>query len=130
MPYINGYFVMDDTYYTDSHFHIPTYDTLRTTSSTHIHPDSPAMQLSLTPEDLKLILQLLDEYTQPPQISAELTIHVDLAAAQLRLTKDEMEEVMEDQREWMREEKQRHKEGEHTTMETQHWSHRAWDARL
>ena len=29
-------------------------------------------------------------------------------------------EVLEDQREWMREEEQRHEEGEHTTVETQH----------
>jgi hypothetical protein len=57
---------------------------------------------------------------QPPYNLAELTIHTDLAAAQLGLTKDKMEEVLEDQEKWMGEEKWRDKAEELTTTETQH----------
>ncbi|KIM86659.1 hypothetical protein PILCRDRAFT_4561 [Piloderma croceum F 1598] len=86
MPYINGYFIMDDSYYTDSDFYILTYDTLQTTPSTHIHPDSSAAQLSLTLNELTLVLQEqrstypTHHMSQPPSDYAPY-VHPQLVAA-------------------------------------------------
>ena len=78
---------------------------------------------------------ILDDYTEPPPAPTQhegqdyqsvnytqphsdfnLVIHPSSAAAQLGLTREEIQEVLEDQREWMREEEQRHEE----RVETQH----------
>src|ERR1700720_1800778 len=89
------------------------YSPPRMTLSTHIHPDSVAAQLGLTPEELTPILQdqqceyqqheLEYEAAQPPLYLTH-TIHPDSTAAQLGL--EDMEEVLEDQREWMRQEEE------------------------
>src|ERR1700720_2473373 len=78
-----------------------------------IHPDSVAAQLGLTPEELIPILQdqhceyqqeeLEYEAAQPPLYSTH-TIHPDSTAAQLGM--EDMEEVLEDQREGMRQEEE------------------------
>jgi hypothetical protein len=70
-----------------------------------------ATQLSLTPEDLELILwhqqkHLLDEYVQPPLISTKLIIHSGSLAMQLQLTSEDMVEVLTDQIDWMRKEEE------------------------
>src|ERR1700722_17937273 len=106
------------------------YSPPQTTLSTHIHPDSVAAQLGLTPEELTPILQdqqheyqqeeLEYEAAQPPLYFTH-TIHPESTAAQLGLSMEEMEEVLEDQREWMRqeeEEEQRYWEARHTTAGT------------
>jgi hypothetical protein len=57
MPYVNGYFVMDNSHYTNSHFHIPSYSELQTPPELTTHPNSAAAQLGLTPAELAPILQ-------------------------------------------------------------------------
>jgi DNA-binding transcriptional MerR regulator len=89
---------------------------------THIHPDSSATQLGLTPEDIKLILRhqeqyLLDEYAQSLLISAKLIIHPDSSAAQLGLTLEDMEEALTHQEE---QEEQEWRTGRHTIAEQTH----------
>jgi hypothetical protein len=121
---------IDKTQFINTAFYIPTYNELRTAPSTHIHPDSAAAQLRLTPDELTPIIQdqqheyqwheLEWEAAQPPQNFAP-TIHPDLAAAQLGLSMEDLEEVLQDQRDWMRdieEEEQRYREARHTTAET------------
>ena len=72
-------------------------------------------------EELAPILQECENlqivFAQPPPILTRTTTnHPIPATEQLGLTTEEVEEVLEDQREWMREEEQRHEEG----VETQH----------
>jgi len=58
---------------------------------------------------------------QPPPVSAPPTIHPDSAAVRLGLTPEDMEEVLEDQAEWMREEEEEEwRGGGHTTAEENH----------
>ena len=58
---------------------------------------------------------------QPLPVSAPPTIHPDSAAARLGLTPEDMEEVLEDQAEWMREEEEEEwRGGGHTTAEENH----------
>jgi hypothetical protein len=121
MPYVSGYFVMDNYQYTNSNFHIPTYNELRVPPEPVIHPNSAAAQLGLTPKELAPILQECENlqimFAQPlPILTRTTTNHLIPATEQLGLTTEEVEEVLEDQREWMREEEQRHEEG----VETQH----------
>ena len=60
---------------------------------------------------------------QPPPVSAQPTIHPDSVAAWLGLTQEEMEEILADQEEWMREEEEQEwrREG-HTVSEETHQS--------
>jgi hypothetical protein len=125
MPFTDGYFVMDNSYYINSDFHNPSYSELRAPPD-HIHPNSAAAQLGLTPEELAPILQecenLQSVFAQPPPIlTGTTTNHPIPATAQLGLTKDEIEEVLEDQEEWMREEEeQEQRESGHTMAEETH----------
>jgi hypothetical protein len=120
---------INDSQWIHTPLYIPTYNELRITPSTHIHPDSLAAQLDFTPEDLEPILQhqqehLPDEYAQPPLISAKPIIDPDSAAAQLGLTSEDMEEVIADQIEWMREEEEQEWRAEgHTVAEEAHYQH-------
>ncbi|KIM77113.1 hypothetical protein PILCRDRAFT_12291 [Piloderma croceum F 1598] len=121
MPYVNGYFVMDNSHYTNSHFHIPTYNKLQAPPKPVMHPNLAAAELGLTPKELAPILQECENpqiaFAQPPLILTRTTTnHPIPPTEQLGLTAEEVEELLEDQREWMREEEQRHKEG----VETQH----------
>jgi hypothetical protein len=105
---------LDDSQWIKTPLYIPNYHELRTTPSSHIHLDSLAAWLSLTLEELALVLQqqlefLQDEYAQPP---TELTtyrgtpikysqplpnlkpnIHPQPSTIQLGLTPDETREV-------------------------------------
>jgi hypothetical protein len=118
---------IDDSQWIHTPLYIPTYNELWITPSTHIHPDSSATQLSLTLKDLKPILQhqeqyLLDEYAQPPLISAKPIIHPDSSATQLGLTPEDIEEVLTHQEECMREqEEQEWRTGRHTIVEQTHY---------
>ena len=79
---------MENSYYSNTHYHNTTYNPLWTTPSAHIHPDSAAAQLGLTPDALTTILQdqqreyqwheLEYEAAQPPHRFAD-TIHADSA---------------------------------------------------
>ena len=126
---------MENSYYSNTHYHNTTFNPLWTTPSAHIHPDSAAAQLGLTPDELTTILQdqqreyqwheLEYEAAQPPHRFAD-TIHPDSVAAQLGLSLEDMEGILEDQREWMRqeeEEEQRYREARHTTAGTPDQEH-------
>jgi hypothetical protein len=62
MPFINGYFVMDNSHYINLHFHIPAYNELQPPPNTIMHLNSAAAQLGLTPKQLTPILQEQHEY--------------------------------------------------------------------
>jgi len=67
------------------------------------------------------IYQASFECAQPLPISAGPTIHPGSVVAQLGLTPEEMENILADQREWMREdEEQEEREGGHTMAEETH----------
>ena len=112
MPYINGLYVMDNSFYTGSQYQIPAYSPLKMAPSTQIHPNSPAGLLGMTPEELKPILQdqqefLRNEFAQPPPIfTRPTTYHLTPATQQLGPTAEEVEEAEEHHREWMREEEE------------------------
>jgi hypothetical protein len=60
MPFINGIFIMDPSYYTNTPLYIPPYNNSSNNNNyitpDHIHPNSSAAELSLTPEELAPIL--------------------------------------------------------------------------
>jgi hypothetical protein len=107
---------IDDSQFDNTSFYIPTYNELRITRSTHIHPNSSAAQLGLTPSDLEPILQdqreyLQNEYAQPPANQATsyhhntriktppnlaLETQPQTATEQLGLTPEEAREVHEE----------------------------------
>ena len=100
MPFINSIFIMEDSYYTNSPYHIPAYNYPQLLPSTYIHPESAAGQLGPTWVELALILHeqqeyLQDKLAQPPQTFTRPTTHPILATMQLGLTKKEIEEVLE-----------------------------------
>jgi hypothetical protein len=125
MPFTDGYFIMDNSYYINSDFHIPSYSELRAPPD-HIHPNSAAAQLGLTPEELAPVLReqqyeyecaqpptqpttCHNHYAQakPPQPSSNPTpyVHPQSVAAQLGLTPNELialeEECIREQTEWL-----------------------------
>ena len=118
---------MDDSYYIDSQFHIPSYSELHTQPEIIIHPNSTAAQLGLTPAELAPILREQQEYLRdevaqpPPTFTQPTTVHLIPATKQLGLTTEEVEEVLQDQKDWMRaEEEQRHEMSECSTTRAQH----------
>jgi hypothetical protein len=118
---------MDDSYYIDSQFHIPSYSELHTQPEIIIHPNSTAAQLGLTPAELVPILREQQEYLRdevaqpPPTFTRPTTVHLIPATEQLGLTTEEVEEVLQDQKDWMRaEEEQRHEMSERSTTRAQH----------
>jgi hypothetical protein len=126
MPLINGYFVMDDSYYIDSQFHIPSYRKFHTQPEIIIHPNLATTQLRLTPAELAPILREQQEYLQdeiaqpPPTFTRSTTARLIPATEQLGLITEEIEEVPKDQEEWMNEEEnQRHEAGTSTMEGTQ-----------
>jgi hypothetical protein len=62
MPLINGYTIMDDSYYIETRFHIPSYSELHTQPEIVIHPNSATTQLGLTPAELAPVLREQQEY--------------------------------------------------------------------
>jgi hypothetical protein len=129
MPRINGYFVMDDSYYTDSDFHILTYNKLQAPPELGIHSNSAAAQLGLTPEELTPILQELQqdseylqyEHAQPLPNLTRPTIHVNSATTQLGLITEDIADILEDQEQWLREEgERRYDSGGHNIAGTHH----------
>jgi hypothetical protein len=66
MPYINGIFIMEDSYYLNTPFYIPAYNSYHNEPQiplgTYIHPESAAGQLGLTPTELALILEEQHEF--------------------------------------------------------------------
>jgi hypothetical protein len=109
--YVNGYFVIDNSHYINSPYHIPAYNHNHTLPADYISPNSAAAQLGLTSAEMAPILQeqrelMRDEFTQPPTepttyykhtTRAESPhpplIHPNSAAAQLGLTPTEAAEV-------------------------------------
>src|ERR1700727_63912 len=74
-----------------------------------------------SPIQSRRCLQQQYECAQPLPNPARPTIHLNSAVAQLGLTTEEIEEVLRDQEEWLREEEQREQEIDaHTTEQTQH----------
>jgi hypothetical protein len=104
------------TYETNSSFYIPPFNYNQHYSyilDDYIEP--PPAPTQYKGQDYQSV-----NYAQPHSDS-NLAIHPSSAAAQLGLTREEIQEVLEDQEEWMRgEEEQEQREGEHTTVETQH----------
>jgi hypothetical protein len=118
MPFINGIFIMDLSYYTDTPLYIPPYNNSSNNNYVppdHIHPNSAAAELGLTPEELAPILREQQRkcwyeyvYAQPPwsalavhdDIGAQSApppfIHPESATTQLRLTPEEAREVHEE----------------------------------
>jgi hypothetical protein len=110
MPFSNSVFILEDhNYFHNNPFQTPGhnnyYNKPQLTHSTHIHPQSAAGQLGLTPEELAPILHEQQEFlqnksTQPPMIlTRPTTTHWIPATEELGLTQDEVEEVLEDQKE-------------------------------
>jgi hypothetical protein len=66
MLFINGIFVMDHSYYNNTPYHISAYSyhyrEPQIPPSIHIHPESAAGQLGLTPEELAPILREQQEF--------------------------------------------------------------------
>jgi hypothetical protein len=126
MPYINGIFVMEDSYNTpyynsalNNHYWEPQLP-----PSIHIHPESPAGQLGYTLEELGPILHeqqqfLRDKFAQPPPTSTSyhrpprtkttpdptFYAHPQQEAAKLGITPEELaaisEEATREQAEWL-----------------------------
>ena len=72
MPYINGIFVVDHSYYSPTPFQNSAYSyhyqEPQLPPCTYIHPDSAAAQLGLTPEEMAPILEEpTDRDTTPPR---------------------------------------------------------------
>jgi hypothetical protein len=125
---------INEAQYNNTPFYIPEYNSYQgepqLPPSTHIHPDSPAAILGITPEELAPILRdqqefLRNELAQPPPIITRPTTYCLIPATeQLGLTQEEIEEVLEDQREWMREEEEQRQEvGEQHTAGAHHQHH-------
>jgi hypothetical protein len=122
---------INEAQYNNTPFYIPEYNSYhrepQLPPSTHIHPDSPAAILGITPEELAPILRdqqefLRNELAQPPPIiTRPTTYRLIPATEQLGLTQEEVEEVLEDQREWIREgEEQKQEVGRHHIAEAYH----------
>ena len=117
--YNSPYYTVNNTYYWE----------LQLPPSIHIHPDSAAAQLGLTPTEMAPILQeqreflrneLRNEIAQPPpvltrpatasyrheelRVIPSTYIHPESPAGQLGLTPEELEPILRDQQEFLRNE--------------------------
>jgi hypothetical protein len=104
------------TYETNSSFYIPPFNNNQHYSyilDNYIEP--PPTPTQYEGQDYQSV-----NYAQPHS-NSNLAIHPSSAAAQLGLTREEIQEVLEDQGEWMRgEEEQEQREGGHNMAEETH----------
>ena len=104
------------TYETNSSFYIPPFNNNQHYS--YILDDY--IELPPTPTQYEGQDYQSVNYAQPHS-NSNLAIHPSSAAAQLGLTREEIQEVLEDQGEWMRgEEEQEQREGGHNMAEETH----------